>query len=99
MRISRAGRGAAGAAALNSPGAGMRRLVDAVSSVFAPRDTVEFTPVDGVYRLDNDASGQRSPKRRIEASTRIEAHRLYNARAGTDYVYTGPKGLRVDVVA
>lgn len=98
MRVSGSSRGGA-AAALHPGGGGVRRLVDAVSAVFAPRDTIDFTPVDGVYRTGDDASSRRRPRSRVQAAARIDAHRLYNARAGTDYVYTGPRGVHVDLVA
>ncbi len=99
MRVSSTSRGGAAAALHRPGGGGVRRVVDAVSSLFAPRDTIDFTPVDGVYRLDNDAAGARRGRARVEASTRIDSHRLYNARAGTDYIHIGPKGVRVDVIA
>ncbi len=98
MRVSRSA-GGLGAAALQRPlGGRLGRIVEAVPNAFAPRDTFDFTPVDGVYRPDSN-SGRRGARGRIEVAGRVEAHRLYNARAGTDYVWTGAKGGLLNVRA
>ena len=97
MRVGRSA-GGLGAAALRPPvGGRLGRIVDAVSSVFAPRDTFDFSPVDGVYRPEGNSG--RGARQAITSAAAVDAHRLYNARAGTDYVWTGPKGEQVNVFA
>ncbi len=97
MRLSRLGASSAAAVAIARPASAVERVVDAVSSVFGARDAVSFSPVDGVFRAEEDAPG--SARRRVASAARVEAHRLYNALGGAEYFFAGPKGIRVDTFA
>ncbi len=101
MRGTRIGAGSGAAmAAVRAPG-GLQRLVDAVSGVFGARDAVSFTPVDGVYRPENDAEGRRAPlaPRRVEAARQAPAYRAYDARARASYHQASVLGSRLDLRA
>lgn len=103
MRAGRIGRGGAAAAmAAARPQSGLQRFVEAVSEVFAPRDTVSFSAVDGVFHpeLDSEDGGQRTPPaRRVDGPRDVPAHRAYDARAQTRYHLIAARGTRLDVVA
>ncbi len=97
MRVGHATYGAAAAVAARP--SGVRRFVDAVARVFAAPDTVSFTAVDGVFVEADPVAERPAARHEVEHSPRADAHRLYNARAGTSYVYTGGTGAYIDVHA
>lgn len=103
MRAGRIGRGGAAAAmAAARPHTGLQRFVEAVSEVFAPRDTVSFSAVNGVFHpeLDSEGGGHRAaPAHRVDAARDVPAHRAYDARAQTRYHLIAARGTRLDVVA
>ena len=102
--IKTCGAGGRAYAAVSRPDVGVQRLVDAVSEVFAPRDTVTFTAVDGVFQPEGTAEHTCRPERPVSAravgaTRRAAPIRLYNARAREVLSEIAPKGTHIDVRA
>lgn len=104
---TRAGRGVAIAGVGSArAAAAAERVVDAVRDLFGGGDTVDFTPVDGVYRPESEPDAARSQQivearrvRRVAASGRAAPGRFYDARAHEFFVEAPQLGRRIDVYA
>lgn len=94
-----------GAAALGATAArphAVDRVVDAIAGLFGAGGTVNFAPVDGVFRAETNPDGKSvglAPTQRVQATRSDSPVRMYNARAREIYVAAPVLGSMVDTRA
>lgn len=94
--------GAASIAASHAKPNAVDRVVDAISGLFGAGGTVNFAPVDGVYRAETNPDGKATglqATQRVNATREDAPVRLYNARAREVYMSAPVLGSFVDTRA
>jgi hypothetical protein len=75
------------------------RVVDAIAGFFNPGATVNFAPVDGVYKAETNPDGRTTgltQSQRVQATRSDAPIRLYNARAREVYMQAPVLGSMID---
>jgi len=92
-------RGGVAVAATTAKPHTVERIVDAVAGMFGMAPTVNFAPVDGVYKaevqVDARANGLQATQR-VNAVSEGQAVRLYNRRGREVYMQAAELGRFVD---
>jgi hypothetical protein len=92
-------RGGVAIAATTAKPQTVERIVDAVAGMFGMAPTVDFAPVDGVYKaevqVDARANGLQATQR-VNAAAEGQSVRLYNRRGREVYMQPAELGRFVD---
>jgi hypothetical protein len=75
------------------------RVVDAIAGLFNAGATVNFAPVDGVYKAETNPDGRATgltQQQRVQATRADAPIRLYNARAREIYMQAPVLGSMID---
>lgn len=91
--------GAVSVAATQARPHAVTRVVDAISGFFGTGATVDFAPVDGVYKAETNPDGRAvglMRQQRVQATREDAPVRLYNARAREVYLQAPVLGSFID---
>jgi len=91
--------GAVSAAATHARPTTVDRVVDTLAGLFNSGATVNFAPVDGVYKAETNPDGQATgltQQQRVQATRADAPIRLYNARAREIYMQAPVLGSIID---
>lgn len=91
--------GAASVAATQAKPHAVDRVVDAIAGFFGTGATVNFAPVDGVYKAEVNPDGKSvglTQTQRVQATRADAPIRLYNARAREVYMQAPVLGSMLD---
>ena len=91
--------GAASVAATHAKPHAVDRVVDAIAGLFNTGATVDFAPVDGIYKAETNPDGRSvglTQQQRVQATRADAPIRLYNARAREVYMQAPVLGTLLD---
>lgn len=91
--------GAAAVAASHAKPHAVDRMVDAIAGFFGAGATVNFAPVDGVFKAEVNPDGKAvglTQNQRVQATRADAPIRLYNARAREVYMQAPALGTLLD---